>query len=281
MVNNYQNSKFLSHRLRGFSEYENSSSALHNACKSNIPYLEVDTRTNKEGEIYIYHNSSTTKEVDSNVCFSQEYSEKTKGLKYRNGENILSLKKALKIFRNRVHKDQKLCIDIKDYGFEENHFSLVKEYDLEESVIFISWIPQVLISLYEMGTKSPLVLSHFNLIKYGIAGNIFVKVFKNLKLKLNKYVYLGEKKDSDSLENMSHGFQHAILYYKIPQYMKELLIKTKGGICVPKQLVNDTLMNYCNHNDIQLWIFSVNNFKDFSKYSQQNFIDVIFSNNVF
>lgn len=133
--------KLLSHRLRGFSQIEHTLTALQKACNCQIPYLEIDTRTSSDREIYVYHDVIFCN-GNTSYNLSKSSSHILNALKYRTGEKLLSLKKALSVFKKRKYSDQKLCIDIKDYGFEKEHLQLVRDYHLEENVIFVSWIPR-------------------------------------------------------------------------------------------------------------------------------------------
>jgi glycerophosphoryl diester phosphodiesterase len=268
--------KLLSHRLRGFAEYEHTLSGLKLAIKTDIPYIEIDTRVAKDKTIYVYHDPKLGKETTSpNLIINQEDAKLLKIL-YKNGEKLLSFEEILSIFYKRKNKEQKLCIDIKDYGYEKEHIELVRKYDLENSVIFISWIPQVLIRIGELTKKIPLILSHWNLIKYGSFGKFLAFIFRNFVFRLSTSVIIGEKKITESSEKYDVGYQHSVILYQIPNILISLLEKNGGGICIHKSALSNSLIDYCTKKNLKLWVFSVSNGVEFRKLASIEGVDVIF-----
>lgn len=268
--------KMLSHRLRGFSRYEHSLSALEKACESDFHYLEIDTRVSQDGVIYVYHSASTSADMTRKINFAETLSSVVDTVQFKNAEKILTLEECLQAFKSRKNSKQRLCLDIKDYGFEENHLSLVKKFGLEENVIFVSWIPQTLIRLKEIGAETPLILSHWNFIKYKYVGKLIVNFFSNKIMSIGRYVLLGRNNYNLPLDKYSKGFQHAILLQEIPEYLLKILKSSGGGICIHKRMVSKTLLRYCQQSDIQLWIFSVSDKEEFDKYAKENGIDIVF-----
>ena len=90
-------SKLLSHRLRGFSTIELSPTAMQNACETDVPYLEVDTRVSADGKIYLFHEPVFTNGRVGHP-FASTPSEVLDRFAYPGGEKLLSLELALKIF---------------------------------------------------------------------------------------------------------------------------------------------------------------------------------------
>ena len=150
--------KILSHRLRGTPYPEHTFQALSEICKYNIPYLEVDTRVSKDGEIYLRHDAKLGKafSISGNINSIEAF--RINKIKHQSGENILSLKNALEYFKMHSKDNQKFCIDIKDYGFEKEHLQIVRESGLNKKVCFISWIPQAILRLFEINKNIPLIL---------------------------------------------------------------------------------------------------------------------------
>lgn len=268
--------KMVSHRLKGFSQYEHSLSALKNACESGFHYLEVDTRVSKDGVIYVHHGSSTSTDYTKKINFAQSLSSEINNIRFKNTENILTLEECLNVFKDRKNRTQKLCLDIKDYGFEERHLDLVKSFDLEDNVVFVSWIPQTLIRLKEIGSTSPLILSHWNLISYKSLGKFAVDIFSNKIVSFGGYVLLGNNKFNSPLGRFSKGFQYAILMQKIPEDLLNILELSGGGICVHKKMLSKYLVQYCQQNNIKLWIFSVSDKGELYKYANEYSVDAVF-----
>lgn len=274
---NYQ--KILSHRVRGFGNTENSLSAFEKACSSQVPYLEVDTRVSMDGEIYVSHNPIIKNHNIERYKFKETESSVINKLRYIDGEPPLTLKNALELFKVRKYGFQKLCIDIKDYGFEKEHLEMVQKACLEDHVYFISWIPQTLIRLYELGIRIPLILSHWNIIRLGAIGSFISKVVDERIIRFSSFVIMGERSISKTLGSLEHGFQHALICQKLPKDILNILLSTKGGICIHRSMLGDKVLEYCRMNNLRLWIFSVDKVKDYVKYASNKFIDVIFCEN--
>jgi glycerophosphoryl diester phosphodiesterase len=268
-------SKLLSHRLRGFSDIEHSVSALENACMTDVPYLELDTRVSADGDIYVFHDPVFVS-GDVALPFSTTPSDVLNRSTYPNGESLLPLKTALEIFSQRTVNSQKLCIDIKDFGFEEGHLALVRDFDLESHVCFISWIPQSLSKLRMLGTICPLILSHWNMHRFLTLGQLLTEMMKRYVLCFKNYVLIGKSHALTDLGSFMRGYQHTLIARELPSELKGCLTESRGGICVHSFLVSRNLLTYCRREDLQLWTFSVDNTIDYQKYARIPEINVVF-----
>ncbi len=270
--------KLLSHRLRGFSDIEHSVSALKNACASDVPYLEIDTRVSADGSMYVFHDP-VFKGGDVALPFATTSSDVFNQATYPNGEYLLSLKKALEIFLQRRVRSQKLCIDIKDFGFEDGHLELVRNFDLESHVCFVSWIPQSLSKLHTLGTICPLVLSHWNIHRFATLGKFLTKVMNRHILSFKNYVLMGRSQALTNLGSFVQGYQHTLIAQELPSELEGLLASSRGGICVHHMLLSRSLLKYCRRKNLQLWIFKVDTTLDYLKYARIPDIDVVFCDN--
>ena len=269
--------KLLSHRVRGFGVYEHCPSAFRDACASQVPYLEIDTRASSDGHIFVYHDAYTNpSSLSSRILIAETSARVIRRVRYNNGEQLLTLEQALNIFRNRTRNDQVLCIDIKDYGFENKHLRLVRNAGVESNVIFVSWIPQTIICLQEIGARSPLILSQWNLIRFGLAGKFVSMLLENCTFRIFRYVIIGRSRFADRLDGMNHGYQHAFVCDSIPNTLSNAIARSGGGICVHLSSLGRRIKSYCKKNQLRLWAFSVGGEKDFLKYGMQEGIDVLF-----
>lgn len=271
--------KILSHRVRGFGNLENSLLSFEKACSSAVPYLEVDTRASLDREIYISHNPIIKSHNKGRYKFKETESSVLNKLRYPDGEPPLTLKDALELFRKRKYTYQKLCIDIKDYGFEEEHLDMIQKACLEDNVYFVSWIPQTLMRLHEIGARIPLILSHWNIIKLGAIGAFVSKVMGEKIIRFSSFVIIGERSFSKPLGNLEQGFQHTLICRRLPEDILDILVSTKGGICIHRSMLGDKVLKYCRVNNLRLWIFSVDKVEDYVRYASNEFIDVIFCEN--
>ncbi|MFN2622350.1 MAG: glycerophosphodiester phosphodiesterase [Chthoniobacterales bacterium] len=268
--------KLLSHRLRGFGQFEHTASALKAACASAAPFLEADARASRDGEIFLWHDVRTGKLADPDLVFADTDTQELAGVRYRNGEPILSLRDALKIFSSHSSPAQKLCLDLKDFGFEETCLRMVREADLEERVCFISWIPQTVIRLKELETTAPLVLSCCNLIALGPLGKVLDSLLANCRFRLGWIVLLGRNKSASSLGPLAHGFQHGFFCRRLPGPLLQALASSRGGICVNRWLTGEALTEYCRDSGLSLWVFSTETAPQYLAYASRLGIDVVF-----
>ena len=268
--------KLLSHRLRGLSQFEHTPSALEWACNSNIPYLEIDARVSKDGEIYLYHDPITGNDIDGSFAFAQSCSHQVELFRFTNGQPLLSLTETLERFKRRAYQRQILCIDIKDYGFEDRYIELVRAADLEDHVYFVSWIPQTLIRLWELGARSPLILSHWNLLKLGKLGNVLTRMLKDRIVRFGNFVFMGVNKIEANLGSLSHGYQHSLICQEIPDILLEVLISSSGGIIMHFSMMGDALASYCLYHKLKLWLFSARDTRQYIRYAKNPAVDVVF-----
>lgn len=246
------------------------------ACASDSPFLEVDVRVSRDGEMFLWHDSRTGKLGDVDLGFATTCAQDLSRVRHRNGEAILNLREALGIFLTKSHPGQKLCLDIKDFGFEETYLRMVREANLESQVCFVSWIPQTLFRLWELQTTAPLVLSCCNLLQLGPLGTALDALLANWRMRLNSMVILGHNKASSPLGSLAHGFQHGLFCRQIPTPLEKTLASSRGGICVHRWLAGRRIAEYCRESGLQLWVFSTETTQEYRHYASSAGIDVVF-----
>ena len=266
--------KLLSHRLRGFGPPENTGAAMQAACKAGIRYLEIDTRASQDGVIYVRHDPwiSLLRSLSISPITAHNVEDSSRA---RRGE-LFRLEEALQLFSNYSNASQKLCIDIKDYGFEDLHLELVRQAGLEARVHFVSWIPQTILRLHLLGTTSPLVLSYCDLGRFGWLGRTVERILENRFVRFGLYVIIGRNRCSEAPGSLAQGFQHALFCADLPTALIEVLRNSRGGICVQRHLVNRKLIRRCARLGLQLWTFSVSTKASFVQLAKQPGVDVVF-----
>ena len=269
--------KLLSHRLRGFSTFEHTLSALERACASTAPYLEVDTRVSRDGYIYLYHDERTRRDVRGSCAFARSSAAEIDQLRFLNGEPLLSLPKALDVFRRRAFSDQILCLDVKDFGFEEQHLQCVHEAGLDDHVYFISWIPQTLLRFHELGVETPLFLSHWNLTAWGKAGRWLSSLLRERMFAVGRYVVHGASRITSDLGGWRHGYAHALVCQDVPEPLRAVLSASGGGLCVHRSLFGEALATYSRQHDLKLWLYAVDTPGQFLRHARHPTVDVVFS----
>ena len=244
------------------------------ACRAGIRYLEIDTRVSQDGAIYVRHNpwpsflrSLSTFPISARISKDFSRSERCE---------LFRLEEALRVFSNSSNASQKLCIDIKDYGFEDLHLELVRQAGLEERVYFVSWIPQTILRLQLLGTTSPLVLSYFDLGRFGWLGRILEWMLADRCVRFGWFVILGRNCCAEAPGALAYGFQHGLFCVGLPTILVDVLRNSRGGICVQRHLVNRKLIRRCMDIGLQLWTFSVHTKATFVQYAKQPGVDVVF-----
>ena len=257
----------LSHRLRGFGRFENSGAALRAACASDVPWLELDTRVSIDGEVFVHHDAK---------AFSTTPGFILRAIQYPDGDPLLSLQGALEIFGHLSRPAQTLCIDIKDGGFEQVHLKLVQDAGLEDRVVFISWIPQTILRLHDLGTTAPLILSYVSVLDLGVVGTSVDRWIARRRYRLGHFAAIGSNAATEPLGNLAHGFQHALICQHLPPAILNALRASRGGVCVHRSLIGPRLSKYCREMELQLWTFSVRTPSEYIRYASRPDIDVVF-----
>lgn len=229
-----------------------------------------------DGVIYVHHDHQLR--LSDRIYKIKDLSvEQVSGLAREMSWELLFLSDALKLFAAHSRSDQQLCIDIKDYGYEKEHLDLVRKYGLEQRVVFISWIPQSLMRLNQLNAGTPLVLSCWNLKRLNLVGKALTYAVSKICRPFGQYVVLGERRVSDSLQELSMGYQHSLICTDIPESLLVILKSCGGGICIHKSMFCEKTGAYCRENDIQLWLYNENNPKKFRRYAENDLVHVIFS----
>lgn len=261
--------KLLSHRGRGFGYPEATLEAIRQSLKSGIRYLELDTRVDSDKVIYCYHHSRVLTWLGLPL------------LRHLAGNavarrGILRLDEALDAVAKVIAPDQRLCLDIKDYGFEQDHLELVDHYGLVCNTMFISWIPQTLQRLHEISSTSPLILGHINLQFLQTGSDLVERLIGERELRIFDFILLGSR---SFLRTPAHtiGFQHGLLCAQLPEPYIQLLQDSRGGICVPYISLCDRLDAWCVSHHLRQWVFTVNNETRYRQLVDRKAIDVVFS----
>ena len=249
-------SKLISHRLRGFGRYENCRSALRRACASTVPCLEIDTRVAADGRIFVYHDPRGRRSLSGRPHIARVPGESVRETRYLSGETMLELDEALHIFLGRRVHDQRLCIDIKDCGFEAEHVRLVDRFGLAGRTSWLSWVPSSLERLHRLGATGPLVLAHCNLMRLSAMGHWLHGALAQVDVRLLHLVLRGVGR-APSMPGNAHGFQHGLVCTRLPADVERLLARSGGGICVHRSLVSHRLAQYCRDAGLQLWVYRV------------------------
>ena len=265
------NKKYLSHRLNGFDTVESSLDALKKAILSNAPYLEIDTRVSNDGVIYVCHDDTISNGTKT-LSISKNDSSKIDFFIQKHSLKIITLNALLKLFSTRKHKSQRLMIDIKDYGYEPQHFNLVKKHNLNKHIFWVSWIPQTLLKMDKLDPQTPKILSFIPV------NDVFTPITKNVSIKkipFTPIVLIGRDYYKSDLKSLGRGYQHAYLTYELNQELLTLLSKNGGGVCISKNLLTAKQLEFNKTNGLKTAVFSAEDRREYKKLSKLG-VDIVF-----
>lgn len=268
--------KLVSHRLRGFGRYENSRASLERACASSVPYLEIDTRVAADGSIFVYHNPRVSAPLSVRGHLARMPGRDLRRARYPTGESMLELEDAIEIFSRRSHRSQRLCIDMKDFGFERSHLEIVARYGIADRVCWISWVPRSLHRLRALGAPGALILAHCNLTRLTSFGRWIEAACAHRAIQLSHLVLFGAAREHSLLRARAHGFQHGLLASRLPAALEQSLAATGGGICINRLLLNEQLLRYCRAAGLQLWVFRTKSAAEYRRYAALDDVNLVF-----
>ncbi len=234
----------VTHRFRGFSEYENTIAGLTSALDFGVQLLEFDVRASKTGLPVVYHD---------------EYAKDSRGTKqylhtYPYDDypsmggffsHIPTLEAVLDCAVNHHNQTAKLLIDIKDYGLEETIHALVGMYRLQERVIYVSWLPEVLYALDTISPKTPKCLSHW-----------CKKAGKTIQFKHTVHTSTDGRIPSDITPQPVGTRSGWSVLSPLKGEILDLLKRSQGGICVPARMISRELRDYYHENNLFVSTYS-------------------------
>lgn len=268
--------KLVSHRLRGFGRYENSRTSLEGACASTVPYLEIDTRVAADGGIFVYHDPRASAPLSIRGYLALTPGREVRRARYPSGESMLEFEEAIEIFSRQSRRSQRLCVDMKDVGFEDAHLEIVERYGVADRVCWISWVPRSLRRLRDLGARGALILAHCNLTRLASFGRWIESACAHRAIRLSHLVLFGAAREHSLLRARAHGFQHGLLAARMPPALEQLLAESGGGICVNRLLVNEQLLHYCRAAGLQLWVFRAKSAVAYQRYAALGDVNLVF-----
>lgn len=268
--------KLLSHRLRGFAEREQSRAAFERMGDHAVPYIEVDTRVSLDGTIFVHHDPSYVAPDGRRRRVADTRASEIAGAP-GSVAGLVTLTEALEYFARLATGGQKLCIDIKDIGYEQAHLDAVRAHGLEARTIFVSWAPQALLRLADIGARSPLVLSCWHVRRLGAVGRLIAGALRGAVMRLGHVVVLGTDRVVAPLPGLEQGYQHGLIAASLPDPLSGLLSRSMGGICVHRTMLCRALVDACRTQGLQLWVFSARTPSEFRRLACFPGVAVVFS----
>jgi len=261
--------KLLSHRARGFGWPEATPEAIGAALRSGVRHVELDTRVDVTGEIFVRHSPRVRTSHGAQALHGLSGDTLTR-------HGIAKLADVLQIAAATMDETQTLCLDIKDYGFEREHVALIEQYGLAARTVFVSWIPGTLAVLHEIAPEFRLILSHINLQFLPFGARLVETLLGTNELRALDFIALGPGAAEQELRHKV-GFQHGLIARDLPADYIRFLAGSGGGICVPLFCVCDALDAWCERHSLRQWVFTANDAATYRRLCRRPAIDVIFS----
>ena len=259
--------QLISHRFRGFAPQENTIAGLNAALDFGVLNLEFDIRVAKCGTPMIYHDEFALDETGTvhrlNEVMASDYA--ALGGVF---SHMPSAKALFAAMGQHANKEARFLIDIKDAGFEVEIASLVRLYRLHDRVAYVSWVPEALYAMHEIEPNIPLCLSHW----CKSPGPLVRSVHKVFKAKNGNVPYSGR--------NYVHGERSGWFVDRpVTGKMRDMLVKTKGSVCVPVSMVTRDLVDGYHSLGIEVSTFSYTDTKKLDAHQDKMNVDLYFIDN--
>lgn len=145
----YKPFKIVAHRGSGSRFPENTVSAIREAIKLGVDFVEIDVRRTRDGKLALWHDDTMEKLTgNKEKCLEDENYDAVSKIDVGLGEHIPLLERALDAVKDRVG----LVVDIKRAGYEEEIYREISERGMVEQTIFTGE-NESLIRLKEMDSR--------------------------------------------------------------------------------------------------------------------------------
>lgn len=265
------NSKFLSHRLRGFDTREHTLRGLRRAVESDIPCLEIDVRVSADGAVYVHHDDHITA-GGRFISVSKNSSKDIDSFIHSNALDMMTLDTLLDVFAERKNPAQFLMIDIKDFGYEKLLADIVEKHGLTENVRWVSWIPQTLLEQDRISPESVKMQS------YQPVSGLTAYLMKDVsaaQLPFSNSVLIGKNRYDRPLKEKRSGFHHSLKADVLPEGLLRVLRKNGGGVCLPKKLATKEMIRRHKDSGLLVSVFSAADRTDYENLAVSE-IDIVF-----
>jgi glycerophosphoryl diester phosphodiesterase len=136
----------IGHRGAKAYEPENTLRSFRKALEIGVDAVEFDVRKTKDEHLVVIHDADVKRTTDGKGLVGELTLEEVKGFSADKGEKIPTLAEALDFLDKKV----KIVIELKETGVENQVLSLVRQNELQENVIIVSFIEETLQKVREL-----------------------------------------------------------------------------------------------------------------------------------
>lgn len=250
----------ISHRFRGFSEFENTVAGLTAALDRGAAQVEFDVRVTRCGTPLVYHDEHA-RGADGRFYHIHEILARDRHVRGAAFAHMPTLDSLLRAVADHPEKDTRLLIDIKDAGFEDMIFALAKSYRLTHRINWVSWVPEALFGILDLDKSAQLCLSHWCLSPDAQTRKIH-KVF----------VAEGGMISRPSRRRV-HGERSG---WYLPSPLQGPLREAVSSVCVPRGMVSKALVDNYHADGITVSAFSYVDWKTIHAHKAKFGVDDYF-----
>ncbi|HHY19528.1 MAG TPA: glycerophosphodiester phosphodiesterase [Firmicutes bacterium] len=150
--------RIIAHRGNSSEAPENTLAAVRSALALNCDAIEIDLHLSKDNELIVMHDSLVDRTTDGEGAIKEMSLEEIKKLdagswkgKAYKGEPVPTFREVLQ----EVKGKSRLVVELKVEGAEEKVVDALKEADMLDDVVVISFIPKALATLAEIEPDLP------------------------------------------------------------------------------------------------------------------------------
>ncbi len=292
--------KIVSHRFRGFGEFENSPDAFNNALEQGVCAFEFDVRVTKDNALLINHDPFIKLDAKNKVNLTKINSIELYKARGINSNTPLPsyLSELLDLFVSKGKEKSLIFIDVKDFGAEKEIYQLLAERKLIKSTVIVSWLPEVLFAFHKIDKNLPLCFSHnyirsnfqYTIVKFLLGNDSFKKklalLIKPFSTKLAdalpeiKFYFedYNSRESSPGRQSCNcSDFEHT-LNGPVTGKLMEIIEKSKGYLCIQYRLIDRNYLSLYKSSP-SIIPYSINSETEIEKFIKQIKPDYILSDN--
>jgi glycerophosphoryl diester phosphodiesterase family protein len=150
--------KLLSHRLRGFDDFDSTRSGLERGLAAGARHVEFDVRFTADDHLIAYHDPFFRAD-DGAWHYVGEW--KLADLRTQQTmSRLATLEEMCAAFADHGSADARIHLDMKVTGREEAVHAILAKFGLLPHAVLVSWLPSVLVRFNAISPQTPLCFSH-------------------------------------------------------------------------------------------------------------------------
>jgi Glycerophosphoryl diester phosphodiesterase family len=270
--------RLLSHRLRGFDQWESTRLGLERALLTGVRNVEFDVRVTRDGHPIAYHDPFF-KADDGAWCFVDDWD--LAALRSQQAmRHLATLEEMCDCFATFRSPHALFHVDVKVVGHEAVIHDTIAKFGLLPHTVLVSWLPSALLRFHALSPQTRLCFSHLPMtrppwlyavakalspivqdaapvISRGLRGIAPQLANETLTVRLHFHDD-GDPAHGDSGDDETHLTPGHVVPGLLKGTMLDALRNTEGMVCVPLRLATRALARGYQSQNIQFAVYSVN-----------------------